>query len=64
MTIAEMEKNNTTDGTKAMADQRRKIPGTEEEILKKIAHAEAVNKGIVKQPIGTMNRIKDREYVK
>jgi len=37
-----------TDPSKGMAEQRRKIPGTEDEILKKIAHAEAVNKGIVK----------------
>ena len=46
-----------------MAEQRRKIKGSEEEVLKKIAHADAVNKGLVKKPIGTMNRIKDKDYV-
>ena len=42
-----------TDPNKAMADQRRKIKGDEMEVLKKIAHADNVNKGKVKAPIGT-----------
>ena len=29
---------------------------SEEEVLKKIAHAEAVNKGLVKGPMGTVER--------
>lgn len=63
MTMAQMHKESTTDPTKAMADQRRKIKGSEDAIYKKIAETEAINKGLVKQPIGTMNRIKDRDYV-
>ena len=64
MTLGQLAQNNTTDPTKAMVDQRRKIKGSEEEILKKIGHAEAVNKGLVKAPMGTMGRIHDREFVK
>lgn len=53
-----------TDPNKVMADQRRKIKGDEMEVLKKIAHADNVNKGKVKAPMGTHQRIQDREYVK
>ena len=64
MTMAHLNHEAKSDPTKSISDQRRKIKGTEDEILKKIAYAEAVNKGIVKGPMGSMNRIKDREYVK
>lgn len=46
----------------SMANQRRQMKDSEDEVLKKIAHAEAVNKGLVKQPMGTMGRIHDRDY--
>ena len=48
-----------------MHQQRRDIKGnaTEDEILKKMAHAEAVNKG-KKKDIGTLGRIHDRDFVK
>ena len=36
---------------------------SEDEILKKIAHAEAVNKGIEKQPMGTVKRNNQREMI-
>lgn len=48
MTLGDVAQNSTTDPSKGMAEQRRQIPGSEKEILKKIAHADAVNKGIVK----------------
>ena len=47
-----------------MADQRRKIQGDEMEVLKKIAHADNVNKGREKGGMGTHQRVLDREYVK
>ena len=46
-----------------MHEQRRFNKQSEEETLKKIAEAEAVNKGLKPGPMGTMNRIKDREMV-
>ena len=36
---------------------------SEDEILKKIAHAEAVNKGLVKAPHGSVKRNQDRAMV-
>ena len=36
---------------------------SEDEILKKMAHAEAVNKGFVKAPMGTVQRNNDRRMV-
>ena len=36
---------------------------SEDEVLKKIAHAEAVNKGLVKKPMGTVQRNNDRRMV-
>ena len=37
---------------------------SEDEILKKIAHAEAVNKGFVKAPNGSVKRNQDRAMIK
>ena len=48
MTMAQLHKEQTTDISKPVGEQRRKIKGSEEEILKKIAHADAVNKHLVK----------------
>ena len=47
-----------------MHAQRRPMKDDEATTLKKIAHADAVNKGLVKQPMGTISRIQDREMVK
>ena len=47
-----------------MDQQRRNFPGTEEEKLKKIAEAEAINKGIKKPGMGTVQRNQDRDFVK
>jgi len=52
-----------SDKNKSMGEQRRKMKEPEDEVLKKIAHAEAVNKGLVKAPMGSMQRIHDRDYV-
>ena len=46
-----------------MVEQRRNIKGSEDEILKKIAKADNVNKGREKA-MGTFGRLQDREYVK
>lgn len=64
MTLSEMQAQNTSIAQgPGGAKQRRKMKDTEDEALKKMAHAEAVNKGLIKGPMGSMNRIKDREWV-
>jgi len=44
--------------------ERRRIKESEEEVLKKIADADAVNKGLKKGGMGSIGRINDRDFVK
>ena len=54
MTLDKMQQNERSDPTKGMTQQRRPMKESEDEVLKKMAHAEAVNKGLVKAPMGTV----------
>ena len=62
-TLADVEKAETSIGNQGQMRQRRMMKESEDEVLKKIAHAEAVNKGLVKVPNGSVKRIQDRAWV-
>ena len=62
-TLADVEKAETSIGNQGQMRQRRMMKESEDEVLKKIAHSEAVNKGLVKAPNGSVKRNQDRAWV-
>ena len=61
--LGDVQKDETSIGNEGQARKRRVMKESEDEILKKIAHAEAVNKGLVKGGMGSVKRNQDRAMV-